>query len=73
MPKPLTREFLTASKGKTSFQVPNTALQHALGALVKKDGNGTGNLGRTDAISRIMEVQESVSEQHRHKRRRHKA
>ena len=70
VPQPLTREFLTATKGK-GFQVPNTALQHALGQAVKKDGGA--KLGRTDAISRIMEVQEGVSKQHGPKRRRRKA
>ena len=70
VPQPLTREFLTATKGK-GFQVPNTALQHALGQAVKKDGGAA--LGRTDAISRIMEVQEGVSKQHGPKRRRRKA
>ena len=68
VPQPLTREFLTATKGK-GFQLPNTALQHALGQAVKKDGgrNETRKLGRTDAISRIMEVQDGVSRPKRRK------
>ena len=60
VPQPLTREFLTATKGK-GFQLPNTALQHALGQHVKKDGNESGVLKRTAAISLIMEVQDGVS------------
>ena len=60
VPQPLTREFLTATKGK-GFQLPNTALQHALGRHVKKDASKSYHLKRTAAISLIMEVQDGVS------------